>query len=70
MIFVYAISSLTKNFIYIGQTNDVIRRFHEHNNGLENIIKPYSPFMLIYTLECFDRNDAREMGNFNLTVVK
>lgn len=59
MIFVYAISSLAKNFIYVGQTDHMIRRFHEHNNGLEKTTRPYLPFEIIYSKEFLNRKEAR-----------
>ena len=33
MITVYAIKSLTRNYIYVGMTDDLTRRLNEHNNG-------------------------------------
>ena len=40
-------------------TNDVVRRFHEHNSGHEKTTKPYGPFLLIYSEESIDRPTAR-----------
>ena len=59
MIFVYAISSLNHNYIYVGQTDHVIRRLHAHNNGLEKTTRPYAPYKLIFSSECEDRVSAR-----------
>ncbi|WP_366518035.1 GIY-YIG nuclease family protein, partial [uncultured Flavobacterium sp.] len=33
MFFVYAISSLERNYIYVGLTDNLERRFFEHNSG-------------------------------------
>ena len=33
MYFVYAIKSINRNYIYVGMTNEVERRFDEHNTG-------------------------------------
>jgi putative endonuclease len=33
MYYVYAISSLERNYIYVGLTNNIERRFSEHNSG-------------------------------------
>ncbi|MBL0339736.1 MAG: GIY-YIG nuclease family protein [Bacteroidetes bacterium] len=44
MIFVYAIICLSKNYIYVGQPDNAIRRFYDHNNGLAKTTKPNSPF--------------------------
>jgi putative endonuclease len=44
---VYAIKSLSKNYIYVGMTNNVERRLSEHNNGENRSTKAYRPFILI-----------------------
>ena len=64
MIFVYAISSLVKNYIYVGQTDHVIRRFHEHNDGLEKTTKPFAPFELIYSEEFQSKSEALKREKF------
>ncbi|MCO6499727.1 MAG: GIY-YIG nuclease family protein [Vicingus serpentipes] len=56
---VYAISSLSKNYIYVGLTSDLDKRLLRHNRGYEKTTKPYAPFKLIYTEECSDRKLAR-----------
>ena len=64
MIFVYALGSLVRNYIYVGQSDHVIRRFHQHNNGLVRTTKPYAPFELIQTWECIDRKSARALEKY------
>jgi len=59
MIIVYAIISEVRNWLYIGQTNNLERRLHEHNSGLNKSTKPYKPFQLIYQESFIDRNKAR-----------
>ena len=59
MIFVYAIRSSLRNYIYVGMTNDVQRRFAEHNNGENKSTKAYKPFTLIYMEEFPNRTTAR-----------
>ena len=56
MIVVYAIRSLSRNYTYVGMTNDFKRRIEEHNNG-ENR-SAYGPFTLIYSEEFSDRISA------------
>ncbi len=46
---VYAISSLSRKYIYVGMTNNLERRIMEHNNGHERTTRPYAPFKVIYT---------------------
>ena len=64
MIYVYAIKSIRKNYIYVGQTENVILRFHQHNGKCEKTTKPYSPFLLIFSMECENRLDARKWEKF------
>ena len=59
MYFVYAISSLTRNYIYVGMTKDIEQRVKRHNDGRERTTKPYVPFELIYSEECETRPKAR-----------
>ena len=53
MYYVYAISSATKKYIYVGISNNVPRRLSEHNNGYNKTTKPYKPFKLLF-IENFD----------------
>ena len=59
MYYVYAILSETRNYIYVGLTNDVNRRLAEHNNGYNKTTKAYRPFKLILTEKFENRTDAR-----------
>jgi len=67
MVYVYAIQSIHENFIYVGQTENVISRFHRHNRGSEQTTKFYKPFILIFSMECKDRREARQWERFYKT---
>ena len=59
LFYVYAIKSLSRNYIYVGLTNNLERRILQHNNGENRSTKAYGPFELIYS-EAFDtRMEAR-----------
>ena len=60
MFTVYAISSIERNYIYVGLTDNLERRFFEHNNGKNKTTKPYLPFKIIYTQEFGTRLEARQ----------
>lgn len=64
MFFVYAISSLNRNYIYVGLTNDIERRFHQHQNGENKTTKPYLPFVLFYKEHFTTRPEAREREKY------
>lgn len=48
MYYVYLIKSLRTNWHYVGYTENLKRRFGEHQKGLSQATKPYRPFELIF----------------------
>jgi putative endonuclease len=64
MFYVYSIKSLTRNYIYVGLTNNIERRFVEHNNGENRSTKAYKPFVLIFTEQFETRQEAREKEKY------
>ncbi len=48
MYYIYLIRSKRDNSVYIGYTNDLIRRLEEHNTGKSKSTKNKAPFDLIY----------------------
>ena len=61
---VYAISSIERNYIYVGLTSNLEERIIRHNSGYERTSKPYAPFQLIYTEECSNRLEARQREKY------
>ena len=59
MFTVYAISSKTRNYIYVGLTSNLEKRIEFHNKGYERTTCPYRPFRLIYIEKYADRPSAR-----------
>ncbi len=55
---VYVIQSEKGNWTYIGHTNDVTRRLHDHNRGKMSSTRYHRPFKLIYTEEFSSRSEA------------
>lgn len=49
MYYIYALSSTTRNYIYVGMTRDVEARVLRHNKGWEKTTRAYKPFVLIFT---------------------
>ena len=60
MFIIYAISSLSKNYIYVGLTSNLEERLRRHNKGYEKTTKFYSPFILIYSETSETRIEARK----------
>ncbi len=48
MFVVYAIKSLSRDYIYVGLSDNLERRLSEHNLGKNKTTRPYKPFKLIY----------------------
>ena len=59
MFYVYVLKSNADSELYIGSTNDLIRRFEEHNNGEVQSTKPRRPLKLIYYEAYLAEDDAR-----------
>ena len=64
MFFVYAIRSLTRNYVYVGLSNDYERRVNEHNEGYERTTKPYRPFEIILVEEFPTRPEERKREKY------
>jgi putative endonuclease len=64
MIFVYAIKSIERNYIYVGMTDNIPRRINEHNNGENRSTIAYHPFELIYSEEHENRIEARKREKY------
>lgn len=58
MYFVYVLRSKIKNWIYVGSTNDVLRRFSEHERGNVRSTSPYKPFELVFYEGFLAKTDA------------
>lgn len=61
---VYAIRSLAKNYIYVGLTDNIVRRLKQHNNGYNKTTKSYRPFEIILVENYPNRNKARNREKY------
>ena len=64
MFWVYAISSLNRNYIYVGLTSDLESRIARHNKGYEKTTKPYRLFVLLFSEQVNTRTNARERKKY------
>ena len=60
MFYTYVLYSPNYNKIYIGQTNSIKLRLHEHNRGLSKSTKRYLPWELIYYEEFETRAESMQ----------
>ena len=64
MFFVYAISSINRNYIYVGLTSNFDERLKRHNGLREKTTKPYAPFQLLYLEKVKTRVEARNREKY------
>jgi putative endonuclease len=62
--YVYVLQSLHHDFIYIGFTTDLKRRFKEHNNKEELSTNHYAPFELIHYEAYRNEKDAHRREEY------
>jgi len=58
MYYTYVLKSLKDHKLYVGHTNNLIKRFREHNQGLVESTKNRKPFKLLYYEGCNILEDA------------
>ncbi|MDD3102147.1 MAG: GIY-YIG nuclease family protein [Patescibacteria group bacterium] len=63
MFYVYILKSIKDKKSYIGYTDDLQRRFQEHNQGLVESTKPRIPFKLVYYEAYSSKKDAKHREN-------
>lgn len=64
MFYVYILISQKNNNLYIGSSNDLKRRFAEHNNGLNRSTKAYRPWELLYYEAHHNKLDAKRRESY------
>ena len=55
----YALTSLARNYIYVGISSNLKKRIVQHNAGKERTTKPYRPFRLLLSEAFSTRIEAR-----------
>ncbi len=58
MFYTYVLLSQKDGNYYTGCTNNLKRRFEEHNNGQVHSTKFRTPFKIIYYEACLNKEDA------------
>lgn len=58
---VYILKSLVNGSYYVGCTDNIKRRFLEHNKGLVRSTKPLKPFHIMLTQEYNTLSEARKI---------
>ena len=61
MFYTYILQSEVDNRYYIGQTNNVFKRFERHNRGNEKYTKKYIPWKLVFHKNFETRAEAMSL---------
>ncbi len=64
MFYTYVLRSLRDKKLYIGFTNDLKKRFNEHERGLCKSTRYRAPFEIIYYEEFSERSEAAKREKF------
>ncbi|MEO0129647.1 MAG: GIY-YIG nuclease family protein [candidate division WOR-3 bacterium] len=64
MYYTYVLKSEKDGRFYTGSTNNLRKRFSEHNSGRVLSTKSRGPFVLIYYEACLNEQDARAREKF------
>ena len=59
MFYTYVLKSLESGRFYTGYTNDLRKRFSQHNSGKSSYTKSRGPYRLVYYEVCCSEDDAR-----------
>ncbi|MBP6883633.1 MAG: GIY-YIG nuclease family protein [Candidatus Pacebacteria bacterium] len=59
MFYTYILKSKKDGKLYTGYTNNLRKRFSEHNSGKSTYTKGRGPYELIYYEACLEEQDAR-----------
>ena len=62
--YVYILGSTKNNYMYIGSTEDVLKRFTLHNKGKVKSTKAYRPWVLLGQEEFYSRSEAFRREHF------
>ncbi len=60
MYYVYILKSLKLGILYYGYTEDLKRRFEEHNSGKSQFTKGYLPWKLVWYCAFEEEQKAKE----------
>ena len=64
MAYIYILKSLNYKKLYVGSTTDLNRRLVEHNSGFSYYTKKYMHWMIIYSEEYINVEDARKREKY------
>ncbi len=64
MFYIYVIQSLKSDYWYTGYTDNLRKRFNQHNMDKSAYTKKRGPYKLIYYEACLNEEDARSREKY------
>ena len=64
MFHAYVLKSINHDFFYKGHCEDLDERLMQHNSGMTQSIRPYMPFIIVYSEEFLTREEAIEREKY------
>lgn len=64
MFYTYVLQSLIDGRFYTGYTNNLGKRFKDHNRGMVFATKTRIPFRIIYYEACLNKKDAKQREKY------
>jgi putative endonuclease len=62
--YVYVLRSLSRDYVYVGSTDDLDRRFSEHNSGFVQSTKAFIPFKIDAYIAVSTEAKARKLEKY------
>ncbi len=62
--YIYILQNFLKNFIYIGYSEDLVKRIKHHNSGKVKSTKTYLPLKLIHYEAYLTKSDAKRREKY------
>ncbi len=62
--YVYILKSEKSSRMYTGYTNDLRKRFYQHNSGKSTFTKRDMPYKIIYYEACLNSEDAKSREKY------
>ena len=64
MYYTYAIINKNKSYVYVGISDNYLRRIDQHNKGYNRTTKPYKPFEILLIEKYNNRIEARKREKY------
>ena len=64
MFYAYVLKSISHDFYYKGHCKDLQIRLKQHNSGMTKSIRPYIPFLLVYSEKLNTEKEAIEREKY------